>query len=62
MGNSYLARRLQDYRQFYLYSKDIEVWHSRVPNLTWIYYCELLTVSDEIARYWYMQEAGKEFI
>ena len=33
-GNSYSARRLQDYRQFYLYFKDIEIWHSRVPNLT----------------------------
>ena len=33
-GNSYSARRLQDYRQFYLYFKDIEIWPSRVPNLT----------------------------
>ena len=49
-GNSYSARRLQDYRQFYLYFKDIEIWHSRVPNLTWTHYRELLTVSDETAR------------
>ena len=33
-GNSYSARRLQDYRQFYLYFKEIEIWHSQVPNLT----------------------------
>ena len=59
-GNSYSARRLQDYRQFYLYFKDIEIWHSRVPNLTWTHYRELLTVSDNTARYWYMQEAAKE--
>ena len=59
-GNSYSARRLQDYRQFYLYFKDIEIWHSRVPNLTWTHYRELLTVSDENARFWYMQEASKE--
>ena len=59
-GNSYSARRLQDYRQFYLYFKDIEIWHSRVPNLTWTHYRELLTVGDEKARYWYMQEANKE--
>ena len=59
-GNSYSARRLQDYRQFYLYFKDIEIWHSRVPNLTWTHYRELLTVSDEIARHWYMLEAAKE--
>lgn len=59
-GNSYSARRLQDYRQFYLYFKDIEIWHSRVPNLTWTHYRELLTVSNDTARYWYMQEAAKE--
>ena len=59
-GNSYSARRLQDYRQFYLYFKNIEIWHSRVPNLTWTHYRELLTVSDEVARHWYMQEAAKE--
>lgn len=59
-GNSYSARRLQDYRQFYLYFKDIEIWHSRVPNLTWTHYRELLTVSDETARHWYMQEVAKE--
>ena len=59
-GNPYSVRRLQDYRQFYLYFKDIEIWHSRVPNLTWTHYRELLTVGDEKARYWYMQEANKE--
>lgn len=59
-GNSYSARRLQDYRQFYLYFKDIEIWHSRVPNLTWTHYRELLTVSDETARHWYMQETPGE--
>ena len=59
-GNSCSARRLQDYRQFYLYFRDIEIWHSRVPNLTWTHYRELITVSDEIARHWYMQEASKD--
>lgn len=50
-GNSYSARRLQDYRQFCLYFKDIEIW---------THYRELLTVSDETVRHWYMQEAAKE--
>ena len=31
-----------------------------MPNLTWTHYRELLTVSDEIARQWYMLEAEKE--
>ena len=30
----YSPRNLRDYRQFYLYFKDLEIWHSRVPNLT----------------------------
>ena len=59
-GNAYSVRRLQDYRLFYLYFRDIEIWHSRVPNLTWTHYRELLAVSDKDARSWYMQEASKE--
>ena len=59
-GNSYSVRRLQDYRLFYLYFKDIEIWHSRMPNLTWTHYRELLTVNDEKARNWYMTEANRE--
>ena len=31
-----------------------------MPNLTWTHYRELLAVSDETARHWYMQEAAKE--
>lgn len=31
-----------------------------MPNLTWTHCRELLTVSNEVARYWYMQEATKE--
>lgn len=31
-----------------------------MPNLTWTHYRELLTVGDETARHWYMQEAAKE--
>ena len=29
----YSPRNLRDYRQFYLCFKDLEIWHSRVPNL-----------------------------
>ena len=59
-GNIYSVRRLRDYRQFYLYFRDIEIWHSRVPNLTWTHYRELLMVNDDMARNWYMLEAAKE--
>lgn len=59
-GNSYSARRLQDYRQFYLYFSELEIWHSRMPNLTWTHFRELLTVDNKEARNWYMLEAEKE--
>ena len=58
-GSDYSARRLRDYRQFYLYFSDLEIWHSRVPNLTWTHFRHLLRVSDETARLWYMKEASK---
>lgn len=59
LGSDYTARRLRDYRQFYLYFKDLEIWHSRVPNLTWTHYRHLLRVGDETARLWYAKEASK---
>ena len=66
-GNSYSVRRLQDYRQFYLYFKDIEIWHSRVPNLTWTHYRELLAVilcsqtSEDMARYSMLKDNDRLF-
>ncbi len=47
----YSPRNLRDYRQFYLCFKDLEIWHSRVPNLTWTHYRTLLSVTDDDARY-----------
>ena len=43
-GGDYSARRLRDYRQFYLYFQDAEIWHARVPNLTWTHFRYLLRV------------------
>ena len=37
-----------------------EIWHSRVPNLTWTHIRHLLRVTDEKARQWYMQEASTQ--
>lgn len=36
------------------------MWQSRVPNLTWTHYRELITVHEKEARNWYMQEASNE--
>ena len=56
----YSPRNLRDYRQFYLCFKDLEIWHSRVPNLTWTHYRTLLSVTSDDARYWYVREASSQ--
>lgn len=56
----YSSRNLRDYRQFYLCFRDLEIWHSRVPNLTWTHYRTLLSVTSADARYWYVQEASAQ--
>ncbi len=56
----YSPRNLRDYRQFYLCFRDLEIWHSRVSNLTWTHYRTLLSVADDDARYWYIREASAE--
>lgn len=57
-GNNYNARRLRDYRQFYLCFKDLEIWHSQVPNLTWTHFRRILAVADPKARVWYAKAAS----
>ena len=54
------ARDLRNYRQLYLCFKDLEIWYTRVPNLTWSHYRTLLSVTSDDARYWYMKEASRE--
>ena len=59
-NKGFTARDLRSYRQFYLSFKDLEIWHSRVPNLSWTHFRTMLRVADEDARYWYMREASQE--
>ncbi len=60
LGSGYSPRNLRNYRDFYqTYSED-EIWHTRVPNLTWSHYRALLRVDDKKARDWYMSEAVRE--
>lgn len=58
----YSPRNLRDYRLFYLSFKDLEIWHSRVPNLTWTHYRTLLSVTSDDARYWYVHEASQQSV
>ena len=55
-AKGYSPRDLRAYRQFYLCFNDLEIWYSRVPNLTWTHYRTLLSVTSDDARYWYVQE------
>ena len=41
-AKGYSPRDLRAYRQFYLYFNDLEIWYSRVPNLTWTHFRVLL--------------------
>lgn len=59
-GDRYSARRLRDFRKFYQQIPDFEIWHSRVPNLTWTHIRQVLPVVSDDARYWYLREASRE--
>ena len=59
-GDRYTPRRLRDYRLFYVQIPDFEIWHSRVPNLSWTHFRQILPVVNEDARYWYLCEASRE--
>lgn len=59
-AQGFSARDLRNYRQLYLCFNDLEIWYTRVPNLTWSHYRTLLSVTSDDARYWYVQEASRE--
>ncbi|MBQ9671578.1 MAG: DUF1016 family protein [Prevotella sp.] len=59
-AKGYTSRDLRAYRQFYLCFNDLEIWYSRVPNLTWTHFRTLLSVTSDDARYWYVKEASRE--
>lgn len=59
-ARGFSARDLRNYRQLYLCFNDLEIWYTRVPNLTWSHYRTLLSVTSDDARYWYVKEAARE--
>ena len=59
-GKGYSDRNLRNFRKFYLYFPEKEIWNACVPNLNWTQIRCLLRVDDEDARYWYMKEAINE--
>ncbi|MBP5420440.1 MAG: DUF1016 family protein [Bacteroidales bacterium] len=59
-GNGFSSRYLRAFRQFYIVFPDIEIWKSRVPNLTWTHIFRTLRVNDETAIRWYLESSAKE--
>ena len=59
-GEGYYERSLWEFRRFYQIFDDLEILHTRVQNLTWSHLRQLMRVSDEHARLWYMNEAASE--
>ena len=59
-GSGYNRRNLAYYRQFYLTFNDIEILHTRVQNLTWSHIRRLLSVTDTVAREWYLLQASED--
>lgn len=59
-GKGFSSRNLREYRKFYELFPDPEIWHSRVPNLTWTHFRMLFRVETPLIREWYMNEASHE--
>lgn len=49
-GNNFNEKNLRAFRSLYLLFSDLEIWNTRVPNLTWSHYRALLRVGDADAR------------
>ena len=60
-GKGFTKSNLYQFVQFYkLFPNIFHTASGKYQLLSWSHYRELLTVSDETARHWYMQEASKE--
>ena len=56
-GKGFSERNLAD---FYNFFPDEQILQTRLQNLTWSHFRNLLRVPDENARLWYMNESAKE--
>ncbi len=59
-GSSYNKRNLDYFRKFYLLFKDIQIVNELVHNLTWTHIRRLLSVTNPVARQWYLTQAAKD--
>lgn len=59
-GSGFGRRNLSYFRQFYLAFSDYGILHELVQNLTWTHIRRLLSVSNPVARMWYLTQASKD--
>lgn len=59
-GKGFSERNLADFRKFYHFFPDEQILQTRLQNLTWSHFRNLLRVPDENARLWYMNESARE--
>lgn len=59
-GSGYGRRSLEQYRQFYLSFKNIEIANARVRNLTWTHFRIIMREATPEGRAWYLKEASEQ--
>lgn len=59
-GAGFGERNIRNFRKFYQFFPDREIWNACVPNLNWTHIRTLLRVTDENARIWYLNEASSQ--
>ncbi len=59
-GKGFSRRNLNDYRLFYLQFRDLDIWRTRLPNLTWSHYLVIMRESSPEGRAWYIKEASEQ--
>ena len=59
-GKGFNKRNLAYCRLFYRMFTEDQILQTRLQNLTWSHYVELLRVDNEAARNWYLQEAASQ--
>lgn len=58
-GKGFSERSLREFRQFYNYFPDFEIWRTVFAKLNWSHFQRVLRVSDEKARIYYLKEAAE---
>ncbi len=59
-GPAFTHRRLDEYRQFYLKFKDLQISQACVRNLTWTHIRAIMREPSPEGRQWYLREASEQ--